>query len=185
MDSERLDAVKERVRRAYELDRLRRAAAGFAPMLLMIGVASVIVGRYAVSMPAGVLLFAGGVLALWFGRDLGRGVLPGVIGGSLALVLALFATHMGHPCTGERCLSWCLPVCLVGGALAGGIVSFAGFKQQRGSGYWVSASGITLLTGALGCDCVGFAGIGGLVIGFVGALFVGTLSSLVRRPAGS
>ncbi len=184
MDSDRLDAVKQRVRRAYELDRLRRALLGFAPMLLMIAVAAVIGSRYALSVPAGALLFVSGVLSLWYGRDLGRGVLPGVIGGSLALVLALCANHMGHLCTGERCLSWCLPACVTGGVLAGGIVSFPGFKHQRGAGYWVSASGVTLLTGALGCSCVGYAGIGGLALGFLGALFVGTVSSLGRRPAG-
>jgi hypothetical protein len=184
MDSDQVDAVKQRLRRAYELDRLRRAVIGFAPVLVMIALAAVIGGRYAVSMPAGTLLFAGGVLALWYGRDLGRGVLPGVVGGGIALVLALCANHMGHLCTGERCMSWCLPACVTGGVLAGGIVSFFGFKHRRGPGYWVSASGITLLTGALGCSCVGFAGIGGLALGFMGALLVGKVSSLSRRPAG-
>jgi hypothetical protein len=93
------------------------------------------------------------------------------------MVLALCANHMGHWCTGERCMSWCLPACVMGGVLAGGIVSFFGLKQKRGVDYWVSASGITLLTGALGCSCVGFAGIGGLALGFVGALFVGKAGS--------
>lgn len=178
------EAVMKRVRRAYELDRLRRALLGFAPVLIVISVAIGMGKRHAVSMPAGLLLFAGGVLALWYGREPGRGVLPGAIGGSLALALALCANHVGHFCTGEHCLSWCVPACTAGGVLAGSIVSFVGFRQKRGAGYWLSASAITLLTGALGCSCVGFAGIGGLAIGFIGALLLVGLSALVRRPTG-
>jgi hypothetical protein len=183
MNPEELEAVQKRLRRAYELSRLRRALLGFAPILVLVGAAAVIGGRYNVAMPAGLLLFAGGVLALWYGREPGRGVLPGAIGGSLALVLALCANQMGHFCTGERCMSWCLPACVAGGVLAGGIVSFVGVRQRRGVGYWLSASTITLLTGALGCSCVGYAGIGGLAVGFVGALLVSALSSLGRGQA--
>jgi hypothetical protein len=80
-------------------------------------------------------------------------------------------------------MSWCLPACVAGGVLAGGIVSFVGVRQRRGIGYWLSASAITLLTGALGCSCVGYAGIGGLAVGFVGALLVSALSSLGRGQA--
>jgi hypothetical protein len=183
MNPDDLQAVQERLRRAYELDRLRRALLGFAPILVLVAAAAIVGGRYRIAMPAGALLFAGGVLALWYGREPGRGVLPGAIGGSLALVLALCANQMGHFCTGERCMSWCLPACVAGGVIAGGIVSFVGFRQKRGMGYWASASGITLLTGALGCSCVGYAGIGGLAVGFVGAMLVSAMSSLGRGQA--
>ena len=177
MNPDELAKVQRRVRRAYELARLRRALWSFAPILVVVVGATLIGGRYAVAMPTGVLLFAGGVLALWYGREPGRGVLPGAVGGSLALVLALCANQMGHLCTGERCMSWCLPACVVGGVLAGGIVSFVGFRQRRGVGYWLSASAITLLTGVLGCSCVGYAGVGGLAVGFAGSLLVSALSS--------
>lgn len=179
-----LAEVEKRVRRAYEVARLRRALFGFAPILIVVVGATLIGGRYAMAMPVGLLLFAGGVLALWYGREPGRGVLPGALGGSVAVAIALCANHMGHFCTGERCMSWCLPACVAGGMLAGGIVSFVGFRQKRGAGYWLSASAITLLTGALGCSCVGYAGVGGLVIGFMGALLVSALSSFRRGRAG-
>ncbi len=177
------EAVRKRVRRAYELARLRRALVGFAPILVLVAFATIVGGRYLIAIPAGALLFTGGVLALWYGQEPGRGVLPGAIGGSLALVLALCANQMGHFCTGERCMSWCLPACVAGGVLAGSIVSFVGLRQRRGVGYWASASGITLLTGALGCSCVGYAGIGGMAMGFVGAMLVSGLSSRGRGHA--
>jgi hypothetical protein len=183
MNPEELEAVQKRIRRAYELSRLRHALVGFAPIIVLVGVAAVIGERHDVAVPAGLMLFAGGVIALWYGREPGRGVLPGAIGGSFAFVLALCANQMGHFCTGERCMSWCLPACVAGGVLAGGIVSFVGVRQRRGIGYWLSASAITLLTGALGCSCVGYAGVGGLTIGFASALLVPALSSLRRGHA--
>jgi hypothetical protein len=175
-----LRQVEKRLRRAYELRRLRNAVLGFAPMLALVVPAAVVGGRLGVALAVGVALFVFGVVSLWYGREPGRGVLPGAIGGSVALMLALCANQIGHLCTGERCMSWCLPACIAGGVIAGALVSFVGFRQRRGVGYWVTASGITLLTGAVGCSCVGYSGLGGLALGFVAALAIGATSSLVR-----
>jgi hypothetical protein len=179
-----VEALKRRLRRVYELRRLRNALVGFAPMLGLVVLAAAVGGRFVLAITAGALLFTLGVLSLWYGREPGRGVLPGALAGSAALVLALCANQMGHFCTGERCMSWCLPACIGGGVIAGGFVSFVGLKQRRGVGYWASASGITLLTGALGCSCVGFSGIAGLGAGFTAALALSALSSLRGRHAG-
>jgi hypothetical protein len=181
MSPEEIAGAQRRMRRAYELARLRRALWAVAPLLLLSAIVAAIGGRYAVALPTGLLLFAGGVLALWYGREPGFGVLPGALGGGLALVLALCANQMGHFCTGERCMSWCLPACVVGGVLAGAVVSVVGIRQRRRAGYWLSASAITLLTGALGCSCVGYAGVAGLGAGFTGALLISALASLRRR----
>jgi hypothetical protein len=182
MNADELVTVQRRIRRAYELSRLRGALVNFAPILVVVAIAIVVGGRYAFAVPAGVLLFVAGVFALWYGREPGRGVFPGALGGSLALLLAICANQMGHVCTGERCMSWCLPACVAGGLLAGGVVSFVGFRQRRGVGYWLSASGITLLTGALGCSCVGYGGVAGLAFGFVGAVTVSALTTKMRGP---
>jgi hypothetical protein len=179
-----VEALKKQLRRVYELGRLRNAVLGFAPMLALIVLAAVVGGRLVLAATAGALLFVLGVASLWYGREPGRGVLPGALAGSFAFVLALCANQMGHFCTGERCLSWCLPACVAGGLIAGGLVSFVGLRQKRGAGYWVTASSITLLTGALGCSCVGFAGIGGLGVGFIAALAASLVSSLRGRQAG-
>ncbi len=176
MNPAELAVVERRMRKVYERARLRHALLAFAPVLLLVAFAVLAGSRSAVTLLVGATLFPFGVFALWYGRDAARGVLPGVLGGTVALTLALSANQMGHLCTGDACVSWCLPACVVGGVLAGTWVSFVGVKQRRGVAYWAVASGVTLLTGALGCSCVGYAGIVGLGVGFVGALlaFLGT-----------
>jgi hypothetical protein len=180
MERTDLGAVERRFRRVYELARLKQALVGFVPILLLILAAMVFGGRPAAGLVLGPFLFAGGVLALWYGREPGRGVLPGVLAGGAALVLVLCANQMGHFCTGERCLSWCLPACITGGLLAGGLVSFVGLRQRRGPGYWLSASGITLLTGALGCSCVGLSGMIGLAAGFIAVSSISLATAALR-----
>ena len=64
MNSDELAEVQKRLRRAYELARLRRALLAFAPILVLVAGATMIGGRYAVAMPTGFLLFVGGVLAV-------------------------------------------------------------------------------------------------------------------------
>ena len=182
MDPTELDVLERRFRHVYERARLRRALVGFLPIVVLVLASIVFGGRPEAAIVLGPLLFGGGVLALWYGREPGRGVLPGALAGGVALVLVLCANQMGHFCTGERCLSWCLPACITGGLLAGGVVSLIGVRQRRGAGYWASASGITLLTGALGCSCVGFSGMIGLAVGFV-AVTLGAFATTFRREA--
>ena len=79
-------------------------------------------------------------------------------------------------------LSWCLPACITGGLLAGSLVSFVGVRHRRGPGYWASASGITLLTGALGCSCDGFSGMIGLAVGFM-VVALSSYAATLRRVA--
>lgn len=173
--------LERRFRRVYELGRLRRAFVGFVPVWLLIASAVVFGGRLSTALVAGPLLFAAGVFALWYGREPGRGVLPGAMAGGAALVLVLCANQMGHFCTGERCMSWCLPACIAAGLLAGGFVSAIGVRERRGAGYWVSASGITLLAGALGCSCIGYSGIAGLGLGFAVVTLISAVTSRLRR----
>jgi hypothetical protein len=63
---------------------------------------------------------------------------------------------------------------VAGGLIAGLVLAALGKRRQHGMAFWLSASGITLLTGAMGCACVGYAGLIGLsagyAIGFVPAL---------------
>lgn len=182
MESTDPEALERRFRRTYELARLKNALRAFIPMLLVVAASAAFGHRPAVVLVVGPLLFAAGVLALWYGGEPGRGVFPGALAGGAALVLVLCANQMGHLCTGERCLSWCLPACITGGLLAGSLVSVVGVRQKRGWGYWLSASSITLLTGALGCSCVGFSGLLGLAGGFVAVtLFAAAAAAAARR----
>jgi hypothetical protein len=181
MNPAELTLLERRFRRAYELARLKSALWSFGPSWMLVLGAGAFGGRLDAALAIGPLLFAGGVLALWYGREPGRGVLPGVIGGGAALVLILCANRMGHLCIGDRCLSWCVPACITAGVLAGGLVSFIGVRQQRRWGYWLSASGITLLTGALGCSCVGYSGMASLAVGFVSVVLLSAGSSASKR----
>jgi len=174
-----LDVLERRFRHVYERARLKRAFVGFLPMVALILVSIAFGGRPDAAIVLGPLLIGAGVLALWYGQEPARGVLPGALAGGAALVLALCANHVGHFCTGDRCMSWCLPACITGGFLAGALVSFVGVRQRRRAGYWVSASGITLLTGALGCSCIGFSGMIGLAVGFV--IVASTSYAVTRR----
>lgn len=174
--------LEQRLRRAYEWSRLRRALVGFVPVVILMLAAVVFGGRVSTVVVVGPLLFAFGVLSLWRGRELGRGVLPGVLAGGAALLLVLCANRMGHYCTGESCMSWCIPACVAGGLLGGAYVGALGVRQRRGSGYWVSASAITLLVGALGCSCVGYSGMIGLALGY-GVLALGSAVTASLRRA--
>lgn len=173
--------LEQRLRRAYEWSRLRRALVGFVPISILMLAAVVFGGRVSTVVVLGPLLFAFGVLSLWRGRELGRGVLPGALAGGAALLLVLCANRMGHYCTGESCMSWCIPACIAGGLLGGAYVGVLGVRQRRGAGYWVSASAITLLVGALGCSCVGYSGMIGLALGY-GVLALGSAVTASLRP---
>jgi hypothetical protein len=118
-------------------------------------------------------VFALGAALLWYGRDPARAVLPGLAAGFLPLCLALCTRHLGHLCTDAECIAMCLPVCVAGGVLAAAVVSWYGALRQRSAWFWISASGLALLTGAVGATCAGYEGAlavaAGYALGFVGA----------------
>ncbi|HXK20876.1 MAG TPA: hypothetical protein VNG33_23860, partial [Polyangiaceae bacterium] len=82
-----------------------------------------------------------------------------------------------HLCMGERCMTVCVPACMVGGLGAGIGVSLLGLRWKQGPVFWVGATVLTLLTGAMGCSCVGYSGVAGLAVGYG----LGLVPVLVRR----
>lgn len=166
MESIDLERGKRRARIKYELARLRRALVGFAPALIVVAVAAYFGSRPSSTLLFGCALFGVGVTLLWYGRDLKRAVLPGIAAGLVPLALALCANHFGHFCTGSSCMSLCVPACTAGGLLAGLTVAAIGYRGKHGTGYWAAASLIALLTGALGCACIGYSGLIGLAAGY-------------------
>jgi hypothetical protein len=170
-------AVARRARRGYELSRLRRAALGFAPALLLVVFAAVFGRRPESAGLLGAGLFALGTLLLWYGRDLRKAVLPGIGAGLLPLSLALIAPRLGHLCAGDHCVSLCIPACAAGGISAGLLVAAHLHRARVGAGPWLAASALTLLTGAMGCACVGYSGILGMAAGYALALTPRLLSA--------
>jgi hypothetical protein len=176
MDSIDSTVIARAVRRRYEWGRAWRAVLGFAPTLLLVVLAASLSPRAVSVLVFGAVLFGNGALLLWYGHGLQRAVLPGVIAGLVPLTSALCANHFGHVCTGGACLSLCLPACVLGGVSAGALLGYWARRQGRGLGFVFAASSLTLLTGAMGCTCIGYAGVVGLIIGYL----VGLVATVAR-----
>jgi len=179
MDSIDLERVEKRARMRYERGRLWRAIWGFAPVAAIVGPAALVARHPSWTLAVGLGVFALGVVLLWYGRDVKRAVLPGLAAGFVPLVFALCAPHVGHVCTGEGCMMFCVPACTIGGALAGFGVGIVARRQGLSVAAVAAASFVALLTGAMGCACVGLAGVAGLAAGFT----VGLAPALVTRSA--
>ena len=89
----------------------------------------------------------------------------------------VFCANYGHGCSGDHCSSLCVPACTAGGVTAGVVVSVIATRLRLGWGFWLSASAVSVLTGAMGCACVGYSGVLALVGGFA----VGLAPQFVRR----
>lgn len=181
MESTELSAFEKRVRARYEAARLKRALLGLSPALLVTALAAWLGDDVRLAIALGAAVFVGGVFLLWYGRDPGRAVLPGVAAGLLPLAFALCTQSMPHGCAGGHCFSTCLPAAAAGGILAGLAVSRFGLRGPHGVVFWLSASGLALLTGAMGCVCVGLPGLGAMTAGY-GAGFVVARVSKRRSP---
>ncbi|HEY6558728.1 MAG TPA: hypothetical protein VI072_15700 [Polyangiaceae bacterium] len=162
--------LMRRARRAYELARLKRAVLGFAPVLLLVIVAMALGNRPLPVFGLGAGLFVGGVALLWYGRDPARAVLPGVLAGVIPLCFALCASRIGHVCHGDGCVSVCLYACSAGGLLAGAGIGWYAQSRRCSRKLLFPAAGFAVLTGAMGCSCVGYTGVIGLVAGLCGGV---------------
>ena len=177
MDSIDLERVERRARFKYEWSRVRRALLGFAPAMLVVGIAALFARYPSSALLFGLMMFAVGVALLWYGRDLKRAVLPGLVAGIVPLTLVLCASRVDHACMGNECMMVCLPACAAGGIVAGLVVAAVGYRGGHGMGFWVGASAVALLTGAMACFCVGYSGLAGLALGY-GA---GMVPAVARR----
>lgn len=176
MDSIDLDHLERKARLRYELVRAGRSLLAFAPALLLVGVAAALGRRPSSAIFFGTLLFLSGAFLLWRGRTVHRAVLPGLLAGMIPLACALMANR-GHACSGGHCSTWCLPACITGGIVAGLVVSWIATRRGLDWRFWVGASAISFLTGAMGCSCIGYSGVVGLGAGFL----AGAVPLMARR----
>jgi len=179
MDSTNLEQIQRRLRVAYEFGRLRLALVGILPVLVIVAIAASVTHRPMSALWLGVATVTIGATMLWYGREPQRAVLPGIAAGLVPLVLALRANHI-HACGLDGCSTLCVPACALGGVVAGLAIASVGNQRRAGPLFWLSASGLALLTGAMGCACVGYSGIAGMAIGF-GA---GMVPGLLRKAFG-
>lgn len=178
MGSIEISQLQKRARLAYEFARLRRAALGMVPVIVIAALATCFSHRPMSAIVFGTFAVTAGLLMLWFGREPQKAVLPGIAAGVVPLVFALCANYV-HSCGMHGCSTWCVPACAFGGVVAGLAVAWMGNQRHAGPLFWVSASGLALLIGAMGCSCVGYSGVVGLGLGFV----AGTVPGLLRRLA--
>jgi hypothetical protein len=164
-----LHALESRARRAYEWGRLRSALPRVAPVLLVILAAALATSQPVPVSALGAALVVMGVLSLWRGQGYQRGLAPGVLVGLLPLAAATCAARMAHAPGAVDCLALCVGVCAAGGAMAGLAVGTWALRRAASPSTWVTASGAALLTGAMGCVCVGAMGVAALGLGFLAA----------------
>ncbi len=178
--------LQRQVRRHYELQRGFWALLGSIPVMAVVVVACCNSQRVTTSAVFGGGALLVGVTMLWLGRDAQRAVLPALIAGSIPLTLALWANQahgccvVGGACTTDMS-SMCLPACSVGGVIAGLLMAAIGYRWRAGFGFWLSATAISALIGAMGCACIGYTGVFGLVGGYSLGVLPGVLNWLRRR----
>lgn len=166
---------------AYERGRKRWALLTAAPLLLL-PLASYFLGdRLGSSVALGALLVTGGAVLLWRGGELSQGLSAGLRAGLLPLGLAHAANLYGHICTPAGCTSLCVPACALGGVAAGVLVARAAARSNHSMTVLVSGAAVAVAIGALGCACIGFSGMAGMVAGTVAASV--TARALVARRA--
>lgn len=172
-----LEELEQRAHAAYERGRWRRASLDAWPVLVLVGLAFAFGSRpWSVAMLAAVLL-ATVVVMGHHGRAWKRAIVPGLVAGSLPMVVGLSACHIPHACGGPACTAWCMP--MVGAAaLLGGLLVGRRAVRAQPSGYvaeLLPAALLASLTGAMGCIAIGVGGMLGLAAGIA----VGTIPALV------
>jgi len=174
------DQVFRSASAAYERGRMRSAIVSALP-LIVVPLASFAIGQRLVStIVLGAMLLLLGVLLLWRGQELSRGLATGLKAGLVPLVLAHGASLYGHVCTPAGCTSLCLPACALGGVTAGLIVALAAARSVAPVRVLGSGVATAWLVGAFGCSCVGFSGITGMLLGTAAAICAARLWQLRR-----
>jgi hypothetical protein len=162
-------AVRERLRRRYELARARRALIVLIPILAMAGLTWRVAGDLWGPIFGGALLSVVGVVFLWRGQAAGRVVVPAMLAGAVPFACALWA----H-CAGERSVGVCTLACLGASVAAGLMVARVARRSDAHARTWAYAGSVAILTGSIACACLGIGGLLGLALGF-GAVAVPSL----------
>lgn len=165
-----------RVRRAYELARLRAALLRSLPALFLFAVLAV-EGASSGRLVAAVGVYATAVLAQFLGQSAALAVAPSLLFGLVPFTIVRIAESSGHVCLGGQCISWCLPACLIGGLVGGALVALRGRSAPDRTAYLLTAVGLVGLSGVLGCSCAGGAGMAGIGLGVLVGTTVPMLAS--------
>lgn len=161
-----MTSTPDRIRRAYELGRLRTAALGALPALLYLG-ASAVLGADQRAIVIGIGMFLLAAVALHRGRPLARGVGLGFLLGVIPFATASFAQSAGHVCIDGSCMAYCVPACTTAGVATGLLGSYLAVRVRGGIGSYASMAVLVTMAGAMGCRCIGIGSMVGLVTGLL------------------
>ena len=174
------EVVLTRAQGAYERRRLTVAACVAAP-LAVLPLVSFGLGTSGVSaLVLGVGLCVVSFVCVWRGGGLSFANLSGLKAGVVPLVFAHVSKLFGHACTPEGCTTYCVPACTAGGFIAGLMVEYWARHSSRPNVTRGVGALAAVLVGGLGCSCVGYSGLAGLVAGLSASLLAGLVS---KKPA--
>jgi hypothetical protein len=167
LDDLQLEAL---ARRAYERGRaqlgLTRATL-VAPLAALAFLQCTTASALPVALAVTVLAGLVGV-STWRGLDYGRGASVGLAAGLAPCALPLLSTATGLFCSATICAV--MPAACVAGGFVGGLVLGTRRRgpRQTASRFWMSAIGVTLAAGTVGCLGAGLMGLVGMVAGLAG-----------------
>jgi hypothetical protein len=176
--------VFELAQKRYERKRLLLSLS-FGLAIACIPIGSLVLGGIRMSSIILSLLLVGGAsTGVWLGGLRARAAVSGLKAGLIPLGLSHLANLTGHVCIpGRGCASLCIPACTLGGVLAGLLLERVARQTARPWLVRLVGGSLALSTGALGCSCVGYGGILGLILGVAFSLSFGIVRSLARPNA--
>jgi hypothetical protein len=153
------------IQSAFSRGRRRDAGGAALAAALVVGLGVVASRSVWDSAPYALIVVLEVLLFVALGGVGGRRALSAVLLGTVPLSTALLSTLVGHACTPSGCVSLCAPFCAAGGIAAGGLLSRMCWKSPRPLLSWLVGATLIVSTGAIGCACVGAAGIAGMCAG--------------------
>jgi hypothetical protein len=164
---------------AYARGRRRRVLAELAPVFAYVVVLGLVAGLRPQVLVAMAFTLVLSAVGLWRGQSLGRAVYPGLLVGIVPFACSFAGGHIGHVCTGDTCVSLCMPLCALGGAVAGLLVARAVRREPSpvlATGMGVLALGI----GSFGCPHAGLTSLMAMGLGIGLPLL---MARMLRRAA--
>ncbi len=152
---------------AFVRGRLREAGISAIGALVIVGLGVLLSDSYVVAGPFALAAVTQVFLLTYVGGVSGRQALPALLLGVLPLSTALLSRVVGHACTPAGCVSLCAPLCAAGGLVSGALLCRMALASPRPLLSWLSGSLLVVTTGAIGCACVGAAGVVGMGAGLL------------------
>ena len=176
---EKLEQLTKRSLRAYQLGRLRMAA---AIALVISPIAALCLLNRTYREQSACCTIALLAAAIWFRFRDRRGVeavTRGLVAGALPFVAALVLTKLDPGCARTGLISYCTAFSIVGGGFAGllGALRASGSRLARDD--WFATASIALLVASLGCLRLGVASVVGAAVG----IFLGSAVARLKPRA--